>query len=84
MFDDTKAPVDRACAIAAEFDCITEDDFCLLALIEPNTAASWRKRGKGPAYILFGNRYLYPRTAISEYFLEKVHKRRGDIGKGAI
>jgi hypothetical protein len=67
---------DRAAAIAESFDCLIEDDFCLLAGIEPGTAQSWRKRGIGPSYILLGNRYLYPRSAVAYFMKSKIRERK--------
>jgi hypothetical protein len=66
---------DRIRDLAQSLDCIAEPDLCLLANITPNTAESWRKRGKGPAYVLIGNRYLYPRTAVSEFVQQNIRER---------
>lgn len=61
--------------IAASLDCVIEDDLCALAKVEAGTAENWRKRGTGPAYIRFGNAFLYPRPALREHLLEKVRSR---------
>lgn len=66
----------RLRALAESVDCIAEPDLCLLADIAPATAESWRKRGKGPAYVLIGNRYLYPRTAVAEFIRSNVRERQ--------
>nr|WP_297350210.1 hypothetical protein [uncultured Caldimonas sp.] len=58
---------ERVAALAQSLDCFTEDDFILLAKITPGTASAWRKRGKGPAYVLMGNAFLYPRDAVREF-----------------
>ena len=63
-------------------DCFIEEDFQLLAGATSGTVESWRKRGKGPAYILLGNRYLYPRKAVSKY-LESITKERTNAARGA-
>lgn len=68
--------------MADRLDCLIEEDFQLLAKLTSGTAESWRKRGKGPAYILLGNRYLYPRKAVSKY-LESITKERTNAAKGA-
>ena len=67
---------DRIRALAQSLDCIAEPDLCLLADITPKTAESWRKRGSGPAYVLIGNRYLYPRQAVAEFVSSNLRERR--------
>lgn len=74
--DTQTPPADRVSALAQSLDCIAEPDFCLLADITQSTAESWRKRGKGPAYVLIGNRYLYPRQAVADFVQSKVRERR--------
>jgi hypothetical protein len=69
-------PEEQVSALARSLDCIAEHDLCLLAKITPLTAESWRKRGKGPAYVLIGNRYLYPRQAVAEFVQSNVRERR--------
>jgi hypothetical protein len=49
----------RPPGLAHTLDCITESELCELAKIEPSTAEAWRKRGTGPAYVRFGNSFLY-------------------------
>lgn len=75
---------DRLSALAHSVDCLAEPDFCLLAGITPNTAENWRKRGKGPAYVLIGTRYLYPRQAVAEFVAGNVRTRRPVQGKGLL
>jgi len=74
----------RVSALAQSLDCIAEPDFCLLADITPSTAEGWRKRGKGPAYVLIGNRYLYPRQAVAEFVQSKVRARRTSPAAGVL
>lgn len=90
---DTKTPpadagsvteAQRVSELAQSLDCIAELDFCLLADIVPPTAESWRKRGKGPAYVLIGNRYLYPRQAVAEFIANNMRARRPAQGKGLL
>lgn len=76
--------LDRVRELAASLDCIAEQDLCLLARIAPTTAEAWRKRGKGPAYVLIGNRFLYPRAAVSEFLHTLVRERRPVSAKGAL
>lgn len=75
--------LDRLRTLAERFDCITETDLMLLAKVTALTVESWRKRGTGPAYILLGNRYLYPRSAVSRY-LESITRERQNLGKEAL
>lgn len=67
---------DRIRTLAQSVDCLAEADFCLLAKITSTTAENWRKRGKGPAYVLIGNRYLYPRQAVADFVASNVRERR--------
>lgn len=60
----------RLTALADELGHLTVHDLCLLAGITLTTATAWRKRGKGPAHIQFGNQVLYPRKAVSAYLQE--------------
>lgn len=62
--------------LARSLDCLTEAEFILLAKITPLTAQKWRKSGVGPVHILFGNRFLYPRAAIADYFKGLILERR--------
>ena len=56
---------ERVRHMAERLDCFIEEDFQALAAATPKTVEAWRKRGMGPAYILLGNRYLYPRKAVA-------------------
>ena len=70
------AELDRFRALAESLGCLTEEDLCILADVTPCTAEAWRKRGKGPAYVLIGKRYLYPRPAFAEYLQTQVRERQ--------
>jgi hypothetical protein len=71
--------------LAHKLDCFTEADLLLLAKVTPVTAESWRKRGKGPAYLVFGNRVLYPRTAVAEHLQNLVRERsQPPLAKGLL
>lgn len=59
--------VERLRRLADDLECLTEEDFQLLADVKPGTAEAWRKRGRGPAWVRLGNRVLYPRAAVSDY-----------------
>lgn len=69
--------------MAERLDCFLEEDFQTLADATPGTVEAWRRRGMGPAYILIGNRYLYPRKAVAEYLGTLVRERR-TAAKGAL
>lgn len=75
---------DRVRDLAQSLDCMTEEDLCLLTGTTAGTTESWRKRGKGPAYVLVGNRYLYPRKAVAEFVHANVRERRTALSKGLL
>ena len=70
-----ESQLDRLRALADKLDCLTETDVMLLGKLSQSTVEAWRKRGTGPAYILLGNRYLYPRKAVAQY-LESATRTR--------
>jgi hypothetical protein len=57
---------------AAELGYMLAEDFAALCGINESTAESWRKRCKGPSYVLAGNRFLYPTKAVSEWLAGRV------------
>lgn len=67
--------------LASSLDCLTEQDLCALFAITPGTAEAWRKRRKGPAYALVGNRVLYPRQSVREFMERQI--RGGEPSLGA-
>ena len=78
-----ESQLDRLRNIADQLDCLTETDIMLLGKLSQSTVEAWRKRGQGPAYILLGNRYLYPRKAVAKY-LETITRERTPMGKEAL
>lgn len=70
--------LDRLRTLADKLDCLTETDLMLLGKLSQSTVEAWRKRGTGPAYILLGNRYLYPRKAVAKY-LEGITRERNSV-----
>lgn len=70
--------LDRLRTLADKLDCLTETDIMLLGKLSQSTVEAWRKRGMGPAYILLGNRYLYPRKAVAKY-LEGITRERNSV-----
>ena len=69
---------ERVRHMAERLDCFVEEDFQLLAKATEKTVEAWRKRGQGPAYILLGNRYLYPRKAVAKY-LDSITRERTSV-----
>ena len=61
--------------LARSLDCIPDAELQALAKVKASTTEAWRKRGKGPAYIVFGNAILYPRSAVAEYLQTLVRER---------
>ncbi len=82
---DTNTPVhddeSRLRTLADSLNCLTEQDFMLLTGTTGNTVESWRKRGKGPDYILAGNRFFYPRHSVSNYMESCTRQRTQTLGK---
>ena len=70
--------LDRLRTLADKLDCLTETDIMLLGKLTQSTVEAWRKRGTGPAYILLGNRYLYPRKAVARY-LDGITRERNSV-----
>jgi hypothetical protein len=62
--------------LARALDCIEDVELQALAKVKASTTEAWRKRGKGPAYIVFGNAILYPREAVAEYLKTLLRERR--------
>lgn len=73
-----KAPTDdlnRLRAIADSLDCLLDEDLQALGGVEPGTTEAWRKRGKGPPYLIFGNRALYPKKPVAAFLQTLVRER---------
>ena len=82
--DSTAQDEAEAKALAASLDCFTERELQVLAKATAGTVESWRRRGHGPAYILFGNRFLYPRAAVADYLKTLVRTRTVPSAKGML
>ena len=76
--------LDRLRTLADKLDCLTETDIMLLGKLSQSTVEAWRKRGTGPAYILLGNRYLYPRKAVQKYLEGTTRERNSVAAKEAL
>jgi len=79
-----QADQDRIREMADKLDCLTEEDFCLLANATPLTVETWRKRGTGPAYVRLGRRYLYPRKALAKHLESLTRVRLEPESKGLL
>lgn len=53
--------------MADEVNCFTAEDISELAKVKLETLAYWRKHGKGPKPIRFGDAYLYPKASLIEF-----------------
>ena len=73
----------RLRTLADSLDCLTEQDFMLLTGTTEGTVEAWRKRGKGPDYILAGNRFFYPRSSVAS-FLGACTRQRNSITKSLL
>ena len=76
--------LDRLRILADKLDCLTETDIMLLGRLTQSTVEAWRKRGTGPAYILLGKRYLYPRKAVTKYMDSITRERNSVAAKEAL
>lgn len=84
MTEETKAAeVERLRALADRLDCLTEQDFQLLADATPGTVEAWRKRHQGPDYIRLGNRVFYPRAAVAAFMQSRTRERQS-LGKALL
>lgn len=81
---ETQAHKPATSALAQSLDCITDEDLQELAGVKASTTEAWRKRGTGPAYILFGNQYLYPREAVAKHLRELIRERAKAPAKGLL
>jgi hypothetical protein len=61
--------------LALSLDLVPENDAQELSGSTDATWVTWRKRGTGPEYVLFGNNYFYPRQALAEFLRGKVRRR---------
>ena len=61
--------------LAALIDCFTDQDVQVLGGVKPSTTEAWRKRGQGPAYVLLGNRPLYPREGVKKFLRDRLRER---------
>lgn len=53
--------------MADEINCYTAEDISELAKVKLETLAYWRKHGKGPKPIRFGDAYLYPKNSVMAF-----------------
>lgn len=65
----------QATNLARLVECFDEEGFARLAGVKLSTLEAWRKRGKGPEYILLGCNYLYPIAAVQSHISTLVRGR---------
>ena len=61
--------------LAKMVECFDEEGFAKLAGVKLSTLDAWRKRGKGPEYILLGRNYLYPIPSVQRHLASLVRVR---------
>jgi hypothetical protein len=71
----TSAEAPPVSNLARLVDCFDEQGFAKLAGVKLSTLDAWRKRGKGPEYILLGCNYLYPIAAVQKHISSLVRVR---------
>jgi hypothetical protein len=71
----------RLRVLADKLDCLTKQDFALLADATLVTLEAWRKRGTGPVYVRVGNRVLYPLLEVSKFLESRRRERRSTPAK---
>lgn len=76
--------LDRIRAIAESLDCFLDEDLQALGGLQPSTTEAWRKRGKGPPYLIFGNRPLYPKKPTAAYLQTLIRDRSNVQVKDAL
>lgn len=53
--------------MADDINCFTAEDLSELAKVKLETLEYWRKHGKGPQPIRFGNAFLYSKASVTEF-----------------
>lgn len=53
--------------MADEINCFTAEDLSALAMVKLETLEHWRKHGRGPKPIRFGNAFLYSKPSVVEF-----------------
>jgi hypothetical protein len=61
--------------LARLVNCLDEDGFATLAGVKVSTLDAWRRRGKGPEYVLLGRNYLYPIASVESHLTSLVKAR---------
>ena len=80
---DTTAEARRR-ELAGVLGYLTAEAFRELCGIEESTEVAWRKRGKGPPYVLIGTQYLYPRDAVTTFLNARVREPRNVRAKDVL
>ncbi|MCS0585315.1 hypothetical protein NX784_27420 [Massilia pinisoli] len=72
---DTSPNIADLADLARLVDCLDEQSVAKLAGVKVSTLDAWRKRGKGPEYILLGRNYFYPISAVRKHIDSLVRPR---------
>jgi len=67
--------------LARLVDCFDEEGFAKLAGVKLSTLDAWRKRGKGPEYVLLGRTYLYPIAGVQSHLTGRIRGRSNLVSK---
>lgn len=70
--------------LARLVNCLDEDGFAKLAGVKTSTLDAWRKRGKGPEYVLLGRNYLYPILGVQNHVASLVRSRTSTDPKSVL
>lgn len=84
MATQSKAKETKRQELAAALDCFTSEELRALGNITEKTEEAWRKRRVGPAYILVGREYLYPRKAVAEFLQRKIRQPHATHAKALL
>jgi hypothetical protein len=68
-------------SLAKLVDCFDEEGFAKLAGVKLSTLDAWRKRGKGPDYVLLGCNYLYPIAGVQQHLAGLVRARSNSASR---
>ncbi|WP_323142799.1 hypothetical protein [Massilia phyllosphaerae] len=70
--------------LARLVNCLDEQSVAKLAGVQVSTLDAWRKRGKGPEYVLLGRNYLYPIAGVQSHISSIVRARSGFDARKAL
>lgn len=74
----------RVRVMAESLGFVLDEDLQELAQVKATTTDAWRRRGKGPEYVLIGCRYMYPKEAVSRFLNSRVRQQSRIVGGGML